>query len=108
MLNTKIAELLGEENEKRLKDRITDILIEQAEEDIKERYKYEYVIAFDDIFKKVAEEIEEETKKRMKEKYMKMLEEKLSNLKRLSGVVKSHTMLSLMEHKHKISILPDM
>jgi len=39
---------------------------------------------------------------------MKMLEEKLSNLKRLSGVLKSHTMLSLMEHKHKISILPDM
>lgn len=39
---------------------------------------------------------------------MKMLEEKLSNLKRHSGVLKSHTILSLLEHKHKISILPDM
>lgn len=38
---------------------------------------------------------------------MDMLEEKLLRLKRHSGVVKSHTMLSLMEHKHKISVLPD-
>lgn len=38
---------------------------------------------------------------------MEMLEEKLSHLKRQSGVVKSHTLLSLMEHKHQISILPN-
>ena len=39
---------------------------------------------------------------------MKVLEEKLSTLKHHSGVLKSHTILSLMEHKHKISTLPDM
>ena len=38
---------------------------------------------------------------------MEMLEEKLTHLKRQSGVIKSHTLLSLMEHKHQISILPD-
>lgn len=37
---------------------------------------------------------------------MEMLEEKLSHLKRQSGVIKSHTMLSLLEHKHQIAILP--
>lgn len=37
-----------------------------------------------------------------------MLEEKLTHLKRQSGVIKSHTLLSLMEHKHQIAVLPDM
>lgn len=36
-----------------------------------------------------------------------MLEDKLTHLKRQSGVIKSHTLLSLMEHKHQVSILPD-
>lgn len=36
-----------------------------------------------------------------------MLEEKLTHLKRQSGVIKSHTLLSLMEHKYQVSILPD-
>lgn len=36
-----------------------------------------------------------------------MLEEKLIRLKRQSGVIKSHTLLSLMEHKHQISVLPE-
>ena len=80
MLDTRIGELLGEENEKRLKEKITDILIEQAEIDIKEKYKYEYIISFDDIFNKVAKEIEEETKEKLKERYMKMLEEKLRGI----------------------------
>lgn len=78
MLDTRIAELLGEENGKRLKDRITDILIEQAETDIKEKYKYDYIISFDEIFNEVAKEIKTETKEKLKGKYMKMLEEKMA------------------------------
>ncbi|MBQ7335126.1 MAG: Lrp/AsnC family transcriptional regulator [Clostridia bacterium] len=35
------------------------------------------------------------------------LEEKLLHLKRQKGVVKSHTMLSLMEHKFQPTVLPD-
>lgn len=36
------------------------------------------------------------------------LEEKLLHLKRQLGVIKSHTLLSLMEHKFQPSALPDM
>ena len=35
------------------------------------------------------------------------LEEKLLSLKRQTGVIKSHTMLSLMEHKFNAAVLPD-
>lgn len=35
------------------------------------------------------------------------LENKLINLKKLKGVIKSHTMLSLMEHKFTPTVLPD-
>lgn len=38
---------------------------------------------------------------------VKALEDKLLRLKRQKGVVKSHTMLSLMEYKFKPTILPD-
>jgi len=36
-----------------------------------------------------------------------VLEEKLLSLKRQKGVIKSHTMLSLMEHKFNAAVLPD-
>lgn len=35
------------------------------------------------------------------------LEEKILNIKGIKGVVKSHTMISLMEHKFKPTVLPD-
>ena len=38
---------------------------------------------------------------------METLEDKLLNLKRQKGVIKSHTMLSLMEHKFSPCMLPD-
>lgn len=40
-------------------------------------------------------------------KDVEVLEEKLLSLKKLKGVVKSHTMLSLMEHKLAPAALPD-
>ena len=36
------------------------------------------------------------------------LEDKLLIIKKCEGVMKSHTMLSLMEHKYKVTVLPDM
>lgn len=36
-----------------------------------------------------------------------VLEKKLLHLKRQKGVIKSHTMLSLMEHKFQPTVLPD-
>lgn len=40
-------------------------------------------------------------------KDVKALEDKLLDLKKKKGVIKSHTMLSLMEHKFSPTILPD-
>lgn len=64
-----IINLLGEENEKKLKDGITDILLNQVERDIEDKYQYNYIIAFDDIFEEVKEQIEEEFKEKLAEKY---------------------------------------
>ena len=66
---TRIIELLGEDNEKRLRDGITDILLNQVEKDIDDKYQYNYIIAFDDIFEEVKERIEEEFKEKLAEKY---------------------------------------
>ena len=38
---------------------------------------------------------------------MEALEEKLLRIKRLKGVVRSHTMLALQEHKFAPAIVPD-
>lgn len=36
-----------------------------------------------------------------------MLQKKINHLKKVGGVIKSHTMLSLTEYKHIVSALPD-
>ena len=65
-----IAKLLGEENEKRFKDSITDILINRFQEDIDD-YD-EYMVDLYDLFN----EIEDEIRTAVKEKYVKMYMEK--------------------------------
>ena len=77
---TTIAKLLGEENEKRLKDAITDALIQTAEDDIRERYKYDYIIAFDSIYEEVNRELQEEMKTKMAEKYREHMEKELKKM----------------------------
>ena len=66
---TQIARLLGEENAKRLRDEITDMLIQQVDRDLEDRYKYEYIIAFDYLYEEVKEQIEEEFKEKLAAKY---------------------------------------
>ena len=39
-----VATLLGEDNEKRLKDGITDLLLRQVEMDLQDKYKYDYIL----------------------------------------------------------------
>lgn len=68
-----IIKLLGEENEKRLKDAITDLLIAKVESDLDEKYAYDYILAFDEIFEEVANEVKVDAK----EKMIKILSEKL-------------------------------
>lgn len=69
---TELAKLLGEDNEKRLKDKITDIIIERVQEEMDDYFTY--TIDYDSIFN----EIEEEVKAMAKEKYMKMHMEKMN------------------------------
>lgn len=66
---TNIINLLGEENEKKLKDGITDLLLQQVERDLADRYEYEYILAFDSLFEEAKELVEKEFKEKLVEKY---------------------------------------
>ena len=54
---TELAKLLGEDNEKRLKDAITDLLINQFEDDLQNMsvYMCDYEYIFDEVRKEVAD-----------------------------------------------------
>ena len=77
---TQIAELLGEDNKKRLQDKITDLLIEQVESDLEDRYQYDYILAFDSIYEEVKETIEEEFKEKLMEKYRERMNKELEKI----------------------------
>ena len=76
-----ITKLLGEENEKRLKDGITDLLLQQVERDLEDKYRYDFILAFDDIYKDVKEEIEEEFKEKVAKKYRQQMNKALKETK---------------------------
>ena len=77
---TNIINLLGEENEKRLKDGITDLLLQQVERDLADRYEYEYIIAFDHLFEEAKELIEKEFKEKLAEKYREQINKELERM----------------------------
>lgn len=70
-----VMELLGEDNVKKLQDNITDILLEQVRSDLEDKYRYDYILAFEDIYEEVKELIEEE----FKDKLMEIYREKMDN-----------------------------
>ena len=74
---TIIAKLLGEENEKRLKDEITNLLIQQVERDLEDKYHYDYILAFEDIYDEVKKQMEEEFKERLVQKYREQIDKKV-------------------------------
>lgn len=74
---TKIARLLGEDNEKKLKDGIVEMLLNQAKLDLEEKYTYDYSIEFDDIYDEIKMEIKEEVKEKLKKKYMESIDKKM-------------------------------
>jgi hypothetical protein len=78
---TKIARLLGEDNEKKLKDGIVELFLNQVKLDLEEKCKYEFCIDFDDIFdeakEEFREEIKEEIKERCKRRYAEYIEQKM-------------------------------
>ncbi len=71
-----------------------DTLLEYIEKDIDILECYAVTGEYDYLIKICAEDVES-------------LENKLLHLKKQKGVVKSYTMFSLMEHKFKSAILPD-
>lgn len=79
MRNTKelceIAKLLGEENEKRLKDSITDIIIEEVKRDIESLNVY--LIDVDELIDDIREDIRSDLKERLYKEYMEIIENKL-------------------------------
>lgn len=74
----KIVELLGEENEKRLKDTITDLLIEQVENDLNDMSCY--MIDYESLFDEIRDEVKNNLKTKFTKKYMEKAERKFSEL----------------------------
>lgn len=67
-----ITKVLGEANEKRLKDAITDLLIEQFKDDLANMSNY--LIDWEEFFDEIINEIKDEFRKKVREKYLKVAE----------------------------------
>lgn len=77
---SKIAELLGEENEKRLKDGIVDLLLELVKNDIEEYSRTEWMIDLDELYYDVDKEVRKEVKDKMIKKYVACAENKIDKI----------------------------
>lgn len=73
-----IVKLLGEENEKKLKDGITDLLLKRIEEDLDDIGVY--LMDLESMLDDIRREIEKEAKEKIMKKYMDKLEGKLNDL----------------------------
>lgn len=73
-----ITKVLGEANEKRLKDAITDLLIEQVKDDLANMSNY--LIDWEELFDEIRNEIKDEFREKVREKYLKVAEVKLSEV----------------------------
>lgn len=75
---TNIAKLLGEENEKRLKDTITDLLIQQVEEDLDSMCVY--LIDFESMMCEIRKDVERAAKEKLINGYMEKFHKKMDEL----------------------------
>ena len=75
---SKIAKILGEDNEKRLKDAITDLLINQFEDDLVNMT--DYMFDYEEIFDEVKKEAKSVMKDKISKAYMKKAETKFAEL----------------------------
>lgn len=73
-----ITKVLGEENEKRFKDAVTDLLIEQVKGDLENMCNY--LIDWEELFEEIRSEIKDEFRDKVREKYLRVAEEKLSEV----------------------------
>lgn len=75
---TKLAMLLGEENEKRFKDTMTDLLINQFEDDLQNMS--EYMCDYEEIFDEVRKEVTSIMRDKITEAYLAKAEVKFNEL----------------------------
>lgn len=73
-----IARIIGEENEQKLKDGITDLLLRQIERDLESRYEYDFIFDFDSIYKEAIREVESDLKEKIIKIYTTKIEEKFA------------------------------
>lgn len=74
----KIAELLGEENAQKIKDEITEILIEYLKNDLDSMC--DYIIGYEELFGEVREQVFANVKDKMVKKYTSEIENKFEEL----------------------------
>lgn len=72
---TKIIQLLGADNEKRLRDSITDMLIENMQENINGMSVW--LVDFEEMFEEIREEIKDDIMNRVVAKYMEAAKSKV-------------------------------
>lgn len=75
---SKFSKILGEDNEKRLKDAITDLLINQFEDDLENMT--DYMFDYEEIFDEVRKEVKSVMKDKISKAYMKKMEVKFAEL----------------------------
>ena len=74
----KITELLGEENEQRIKDSITDLIIEQVRKDLD--YTGAYIVDIEEMLEEIQEEVQLELKKKVRSRYMRLADKKFAEI----------------------------
>ena len=84
-----ITKVLGEENEKRFKDAVTDLLIEQVKDDLENMSNY--LIDWEELFDEIRAEIKEEFREKVRTMYMKAAEQKLSEVFCESDIARNET-----------------
>ena len=73
-----IAKLLGEENVNRLKDTVTDLLIQRCEDELESMDIY--MVDYEQIFAEVEAEVRSIVKERVMQIYLKQAEHRISQL----------------------------
>lgn len=72
------ARLLGENNEKRLKDTLTDLLLNQVQKDLETAD--EYILYYDGLFSEIRKEVESRVKEMVVKNYTEKLAEKITRM----------------------------
>ncbi len=74
----KIVTLLGEENVKRLRDGITDLLLEQVSQELNDMSVW--LIDYESLLDEIREEVKADIKKKILPRYLETVEKKVEEL----------------------------